>query len=533
MTPTSTTSPPPATVLLPTSPPRPLPENHQLSNSEQLEAWEAQVEALVTLMGGSCLSIWKGELDKPSEALEGAKWTICDAQVKSLVKLCISPDSLWIIADCHTSREISLKLVSHFAPANTHGHIRQLMAFIDLHLQSNDLESVEAYNKEWTKLHRLLSTNKVAFTDLQNTVQILAKLPPAYSVLKQQIINERDKDLPKPEELLSLLRASAKREPTITGLAANRGPSNSKKNFVKTEGGPPYPCPVKNCGGNHWVRDCTHPNKRQSRPSSDPSPPVITASLSQVLGDAYNAGPHAWASSIKPTSSSLEYCLDSCASHHMTAGKSHLKSLIPCVPEKVGGIGGSLKAVGVGKIDMRLELPDGSSHIIEVSNVLYVPGIRSNLISVSHLVNKGYAVAFNKDAEIVASATGRLVATARGTRGIYIINGQAVETTRASASLATSGSVPLKIWHSRLIHISPNTIQNMANKGSVKGLEIAGKLEPGWWCDPCKIGSAVRVHIPRSDKRASRRLELVYTDLLFINSPSLKGRRILMTITDD
>jgi hypothetical protein len=92
--------------------------------------------------------------------------------------------------------------------------------------------------------------------------------------------------------------------------------------------------------------------------------------------------------------------------------------------------------------------------------VLYVLGLRKNLLSVATLEDKGYWVIF-KDRKALMWAKGshlsttETIVTRRG--GLYVVTGQSVQ---ALAHVATSSS---ELWHIRLGHLHYKALTDLEN----------------------------------------------------------------------
>jgi hypothetical protein len=101
---------------------------------------------------------------------------------------------------------------------------------------------------------------------------------------------------------------------------------------------------------------------------------------------------------------------------------------------------------GVGSISFRLE----SRARLHVDEVLYVLGLKKNLLSFATLEDKGYWVIF-KDRKALLWAKGSHLSTAEpiGTRsgGLYFVSGHSIQ---ALAHDATSSS---ELWYKRLGHL--------------------------------------------------------------------------------
>jgi hypothetical protein len=142
------------------------------------------------------------------------------------------------------------------------------------------------------------------------------------------------------------------------------------------------------------------------------------------------------------------WLVDSGASKHMTGYKEILSYFkTKSFAEQVElGDDKCYKIEGVGSISFTLE----SEARLHVDEVLYVPWIRKNLLSVATLEDKGYWVIF-KGRNALLWAKGSHLSTKKpiGSRrgGLYIVTGQSAH---ALAHDATSSS---ELWHRRLGHI--------------------------------------------------------------------------------
>jgi hypothetical protein len=133
-----------------------------------------------------------------------------------------------------------------------------------------------------------------------------------------------------------------------------------------------------------------------------------------------------WLSSIVITGPKT-WLVDSVASKHMTGYKEILSDFkTKSFAERVElGDDKCYKIEGVGSISFRLE----SGAMFHVDEVLYVPRLGKNLLSVATLKDKGYWVIF-KDMKSLLWAKGSHLSTAEpiGTRkGLYIVTGQSVQ----------------------------------------------------------------------------------------------------------
>jgi hypothetical protein len=161
------------------------------------------------------------------------------------------------------------------------------------------------------------------------------------------------------------------------------------------------------------------------------------------------------------------------------------------------------KIEGVGSISFKLE----SGARLYVDEVLYVPRLKKNLLSVAILEDKGYWVIF-KDRNALLWAKGSHLSTAEpiGTRsgGLYVVSGQSVQ---AFAHDVTSSS---KLWHRRLGHLHYKSLPDLQNM--VCGMPSIS-LSKNEICKGCMLGKNIKKAFPSSDNRVEGILDLVHSDV--------------------
>jgi hypothetical protein len=110
------------------------------------------------------------------------------------------------------------------------------------------------------------------------------------------------------------------------------------------------------------------------------------------------------------TTHSDTWYIDSGASHHMTGVREHLTDLTQIGDvEVVLGDDREVKAIGCGTISFQREsLPPRS-----LTEVLYVPGLKKNLVSVFAIEERGYEVFF-RDGQVLLYLKGSSITSAKG-----------------------------------------------------------------------------------------------------------------------
>lgn len=79
---------------------------------------------------------------------------------------------------------------------------------------------------------------------------------------------------------------------------------------------------------------------------------------------------------------------------------------------------------------------DGTANRVTLSDVLHVPGLRTNLLSVGKICDKGFKVIFEKGKASILNAKGEHVVKAqRGSGGLYFLNTKYNEERSANAEI--------------------------------------------------------------------------------------------------
>jgi hypothetical protein len=206
--------------------------------------------------------------------------------------------------------------------------------------------------------------------------------------------------------------------------------------------------------------------------------------------------------STRTTHSDMWY-IDSGASHHMTGVREHLTDLTQIGDvEVVLGDDRVVKEVGCGTVSFQREsLPPMS--LIEV---LYVPGLKKNLVSVSAIEERGYEVLFF-DGQVLLFPKGSSIILAKviGTRHekFYKLMFQPVR-----ALIHTTNNSDL--WHRRMAHL---------HHGALRVLREMVTAVPDFssehheLCKGCVLGKYTKTAFPSSDSGATGILDLIHSDV--------------------
>lgn len=199
-----------------------------------------------------------------------------------------------------------------------------------------------------------------------------------------------------------------------------------------------------------------------------------------------------------------------------------------------------LNVVGEGEICFKF-----GSKVRTFSNVLYVPQLTTNLLSVSKLVNSGFCVKFDRGGCFIIDNSGDIIASAPFVNGMYKLKGLAVKYVHneehsmllqdrqetVSAAVANP-CLPVELWHKRLGHMNYRSLCSL--RANANGVMFQNQSEHEG-CVPCLEGKLTAQPFPKGNAgRADKPLELVHSDLCGpMQEDSWGGARYFLSFTDD
>ncbi|KAG8482698.1 hypothetical protein CXB51_024274 [Gossypium anomalum] len=163
-----------------------------------------------------------------------------------------------------------------------------------------------------------------------------------------------------------------------------------------------------------------------------------------------------------------------------------------------------------------------------IKNVLLVPEIDKNLLSISQLLEKGYSVVFKVQECQTTDPNGSSLITVNMSDKCFEVNWSG-----DSHSAHTTSTEDTKLWHQRLSHANFNSMARMVSKKMVENFTKTVQNEGVY--EVCQMGKQARLPFPTNTSwRASTKLELVHTDVCGpMRTESLSGNRYFILFIDD
>jgi transposase InsO family protein len=236
---------------------------------------------------------------------------------------------------------------------------------------------------------------------------------------------------------------------------------------------------------------------------------------------------------------------DSGASSSFCGDLKILSNFVPySAPQPLGTALEGVNGMIVGEGD--IAFMDGDLDIFWLKGVKYVPGIALNLVSVSHAVDQDFAFEATAEGEYVGlkwDDMHKCKVTREG--GLYFVHLSAVDAQDVDDwdspcegqghAFAAQVEGDLDLWHRRLGHVGVTNLQRLMVERMLKGCDIPlgmfkEKRSP---CETCIRGKQVRATHKPSESNTQRPLELLHTDVAYMQEEDLHGNKYVLVVIDD
>lgn len=221
--------------------------------------------------------------------------------------------------------------------------------------------------------------------------------------------------------------------------------------------------------------------------------------------------------------------VDSGCSRHSFADRSVFTTYEKVQSRPIKGIGGSqVQPLGRGTITLDC-LVNGKCVEVSLANVLHVPDMGVNLLSVGKLLDADIAVAFQKAG--CSLTKGDLKLTGTRNRDLFFL-----DLWNSPNSALAAYSVPSdpihQLWHARMGHLGQQNLNRLPSMAV--GVDFTKDVSEEYTCECCVMGRQKAVPHDSPTAPGTQPGEFVYSDLVGPLSPTgFNGCRYFVTFKDD
>ncbi|UYV69328.1 hypothetical protein LAZ67_6003255, partial [Cordylochernes scorpioides] len=525
-------------------------DTHNLAKIEQLTennytTWSMKMEAILDSKDLFEDVIVNDEPDFTKNKLEYDIWKKKNREAYSLIILSLSDDLTIIFRGDKRAKRIWYDIKKRFEGSLENKRIDLMLDLARLKLNPN--ENVNMYIVRAQKLAQEITQLGKTVTERELVRYIVEGLTPNFDTITAALSINREISLPDLRQaLLDFEKKRQDRSKNHENAFRSSGNQFKEKSC--------YICKRKG----HFKKDCWfnpdnkgnqknttnknnmastrnyHKGPKQNKDTARSAIQERTEEPSQRRDSTSEYALHASTREERPTTQDVWIIDSACTSHITSHGdwiehKTEERRSIQVAEE-----GRHIESTSSGSIQATVQGKDKLNNAVTLHNVLHVPHLKGNLMSIPSVVRRGNSVLLNSEGAYIYSSDDKLIGTGNFDGNMYTLNlsrlSEATHVPNEHCLISKDNS--RTAWHRRLGHPSDNKLDLILKNNLLKGLNsINGTLDQ---CDACSLGKMTKVpYVHTDNNQESYPFEAIYVDLcgpMRINS--LGGSKYFLTIVD-
>lgn len=491
-----------------------------LLNGKNYSTWRIQVK--MALMKEGLWTLVTGMETPPdqSNAAQYEKYALRTHKALATIVLALDTSLLYIVGEEEDPALVWNKIENQFEKKTWSNKLNLRRRLHNARLREGG--SVQEYLKELVDIFDELARLGEPLKEEDKVIYLLASLPESYNVLVTAL--EANIEVPKMDLVTEkILHEEFKLKSKKQSLSEDSGAAYYSTNYRSSRRSDKK-LVCFGCGREgHIKRFCRFSN-HDGNSAKNVNQKVMK--VDDNLSDSDNGLVVDHICNISSTGN--DWIIDSGATAHMSFLKENFNSyedLKPPIKVCVGD-GRPLEAVGRGNMDIIFILPSGEEKVSVLNNVLHVPQLSQNLISVAMAVENGKSCVFmdsqcrflNKKSDCVAYATKK--------GKLYYLNYKS-SLNDAVCNISCENDL---LWHRRFGHISKSAMKKLADRKILDNKYNFNFID----CVSCINGKNKRNPFQsRPNVFAKKPLELIHSDVCSIGQNSLSSCKYFLLFIDD
>lgn len=508
-------------------------------DGSNFSSWKYRVKLL--LMEKDIIDIIEKQFDESIYDTEEKKkdFKTKDIKARSLIVQCVSDRQLELIKNKDSAYDMWKTLGNTYEKKGLPGQL-----YLRRKLNSMKLSEGENLDEFLVKFDEIVGQLKNAGTDMKEqdvVCNLLMSLPKSYEIIVSVLENLSEDSLTL-DFVKSKLKAENEKRKMNTEESKSRPLSaafNSQRSLIcygcGERGHYKRDCKSKRSSENTWKHNRGQGRgqngnfKRQNQVKHSVG---TSGTQRQAEYAAEEQNSVCFMSGDVPNSEgkSLTFCIDSACTDHLVNCKDYFNDCIMLknpIKIAVAKDGDYMEAVGIGNI-LAISKVGNKTIKCTIKNVLYVPKLRRNLLSVKQLESANLKVIFFRNEVKLIDKNKGIVAIGKR-NNLYELK---FEINSQNTFNVIKECNNVELWHKRFGHLGYSYLKGLIKHEMVEGLENveANKVE---FCKACVNGKMIR--LPFGQRTRSKRiLEIVHSDVCGPISPtSIDDNKYFVTFIDD
>lgn len=442
---------------------------------------------------------------KDSEEKDKKKASKC----KSILVQCVADSHLELIKECQTARNIVVKLKETFQRKGIASQLLTRKQLLTLKYKENT--NMEEFFLHFDKLIRKLKETEAKPSESEICCYLLLAMPESFAIVVAAIETMNSSEININFIKNRLLDEEIKRK----GFEKKEEERNVFINFKKEKDrklNKKFPFECYNCGKvGHKKSECKFNNFRKFNNKRREANYIEKQEIC-LLTDYSNIRK-------ERNPDSVYFYVDSGASDHLVNTEKHFSNSITLsspITINIAKKEESLVATKMGTIVTKE---------CKLLNVLYVPNLRSNLLSINRLENSGFGVMFQNNRVVIYRKKGQILKTGYKRNNLYEMEFFMKKNVEAHTAYSSNE----KNWHEALGHASTEKLKELKRRKLINYTENDEIL-----CEPCLKGRQTKRPFINYKHQTKRVLQVIHTDLCGPLTPATyDDKRYILTLIDD
>ena len=235
---------------------------------------------------------------------------------------------------------------------------------------------------------------------------------------------------------------------------------------------------------------------------------------------------------LQTTTQTQNWCLDSGATTNLCNDSKKFLEISSSDHGILNLANSSITEInGKGTVKFVARISEGKKSV-SLTNASHVPDLRTSLLPVAKITDRGYTVIFKKNGAEILDSNGNVELSAHRRGDLYFVR-EIEEGACVASAYSKQKEISLKLLHKRLGHANTKDILSALHKDSVTGVLLKNS-KPMPNCEICIQGKMSRTSFPKNSNRKSEILDIIHTDVcgpMRVNS--LGGAKYYVEFIDD